>query len=193
MQADWEVEIGGDAHVIEAFWPGFVDLGRDPGRVNELIEVRDLPALAETLLRLNAAGSPVWTSKCDLWPVDGSDRLDPYELDAPAGLAEHAWACYLDLLARERGLWPEPASAVEWSRMLAGRLRSIPLDCSRADLVVRLAVFGREETGVGVTVYLTGCGETTERARLRLGDALGSLRECIPGVHVPGKAPLRLQ
>ena len=27
MEADWELEIGGDAPVIEADWPGFVDLG----------------------------------------------------------------------------------------------------------------------------------------------------------------------
>ena len=26
MEADWEVEVGGGAPVIEAFWPGFVDL-----------------------------------------------------------------------------------------------------------------------------------------------------------------------
>ena len=30
MEADWELEIGGDAPVIEAHWTGFVDLRADP-------------------------------------------------------------------------------------------------------------------------------------------------------------------
>ncbi len=30
MEADWEFEVGGDAPVIEAHWPGFVDLRQNP-------------------------------------------------------------------------------------------------------------------------------------------------------------------
>ena len=35
MEADWEFEVGGDAPVIEARWPGFVDLRRNPERAME--------------------------------------------------------------------------------------------------------------------------------------------------------------
>jgi hypothetical protein len=31
LEADWEFEVGGDAPVIDALWPGFVDL-RLPSR-----------------------------------------------------------------------------------------------------------------------------------------------------------------
>jgi hypothetical protein len=30
MEADWEFEVGGDAPVIDALWPGFVDLRLSP-------------------------------------------------------------------------------------------------------------------------------------------------------------------
>ena len=35
MEADWEFEVGGDAPVIDACWPGFVDLRRIPGAARE--------------------------------------------------------------------------------------------------------------------------------------------------------------
>jgi hypothetical protein len=38
MEADWEFEVGGDAPVIEAPWPGFVDLRLHPERAWQLSE-----------------------------------------------------------------------------------------------------------------------------------------------------------
>ena len=84
MEADWEVEIGGGAAVIEAEWPGFVDLRADAGRVVEIAEAAAFPPLAGLLLALNAAESPVWTSKCDLWEPEPGAR-----------------AIYIDMLPRE--------------------------------------------------------------------------------------------
>jgi len=68
MEADWEVEIGGGAPIIDACWDGLVHLQTAPERAAELPEAADLPRLAEALVRLNAPRSPVWTSKCDVWP-----------------------------------------------------------------------------------------------------------------------------
>ena len=61
MEADWEVELGGDAPIIDAFWPGFIDLQKLPNRVSEIAEIRQLPALGKFPgLRLNdAQTSPV--------------------------------------------------------------------------------------------------------------------------------------
>jgi hypothetical protein len=116
MEADWEVQIGGDSPIIDACWAGFIDLRSspemDPGEqtegllrtARELAETVDLPRLAEALIRLNASHSPVWTSKCDVWTVEAAD-LDPDELDSPADEATQAWACYIDLLPLN-GVWP---------------------------------------------------------------------------------------
>ena len=82
---------------IEALWPGFVDLRQSPERAWQLPEAAQLPALAEVLAELNEAASPVWTSKCDVWPHLEPDEFDPDELDAPPGCA-CAMGCYIDLL-----------------------------------------------------------------------------------------------
>jgi hypothetical protein len=52
MEADWEFEVGPDAAglaapVIDALWPGFVDLRRAPELAWHLPEAAQLPALAE--------------------------------------------------------------------------------------------------------------------------------------------------
>ena len=72
MEADWEVEVGADAPVIDGL------LGRARGSVTAtreramtLPESRQLAGLAKALIQLNSAGSPVWTSKCDVWAPRG--------------------------------------------------------------------------------------------------------------------------
>jgi hypothetical protein len=80
MEADWEIEIGEEAPIIDACWPGFVDLRAEPGQVSELPEVREFHSLGDALIRLNSADSLVWTAKCDVWQIADFDR---FELDAP--------------------------------------------------------------------------------------------------------------
>ena len=41
MEADWEMEIGGSAPVIDAFWAGFEDLRRSPERAGALPESQE--------------------------------------------------------------------------------------------------------------------------------------------------------
>src|SRR5579864_2734004 len=108
MEADWEIEIGNEAPVIDAGWEGFVDLRTAPERAVAFAETKDFPALAETLVRLNAPSSPIWTSKSDLWKPDS---FDADELDGPAEAGNYALACYIDLLPRDDRQWPVPAEA----------------------------------------------------------------------------------
>ena len=109
MEADWEVEIGGGAPIIDACWPGLIHLQSAPKRAAELPEAADLPGLAEALVRLNGSRSPVWTSKCDVWPVLDATDIDAGELDAPQEEATFAWACYIDLVPLN-GSWPSLAT-----------------------------------------------------------------------------------
>ena len=110
MEADWEVEIGGGAPIIDACWDGFVDLRFDPRtrlgaflkQAQDLPESANLPTLAEALVRLNSPRSPVWTSKCDVWPVLDAADIDADELDAPQEDAIVAWACYIDLVPHNK-------------------------------------------------------------------------------------------
>jgi len=199
MEADWEFEAGGEAPEIDAAWAGFVDLRLHPERASELAEVAEFPAFAATLVKLNAPGSPVWTSKCDAWPVIDRADWDPDELDAPAGCANHAMACYIDMQPVNSLEWSTQAGVAEACKRFCARLHSIPLRCCRADLVIRQAIVGTGQTALnaqigfngqmdfGITAYLTGCGGDAAAAVTALVAALKAFADAI----VPASAPAR--
>jgi len=179
MEADWEFEVGGDAPVIDARWPGLVDLQHSPERAWDLPEAVQLPALAEALVKLNAALSPVWTSKCDVWEHLELDTCDPGELDVPAGCFAHAMGCYIDLLPRSDQQWSPPPMAAGECRQVCSRLHDIPLRCCRVDLVVRRAFLVPDRMDLGITAYLTSCGASPAQAALTLQAALAALADAL--------------
>lgn len=168
MEADWEVEIGPDAPFIDGAWSGFVDLRSSPSSIGSIQEASGIPGMAATLLLLNTFDSPVWTAKCDVWDAA---LVDLDEMDAQAGDAQAALACYIDLLARE-GNWDGLDAAERFSRSLVQRLRSAVLPCCRIDLVIRRAFVTAERQAFGITVYVTACGRTRELAIQTLGHAI---------------------
>lgn len=168
MEADWEFEVGGDAPVVEAQWPGFVNLREDPRRAGELEEARQLPGLGDALARLNAANSPVWTSKTDVF---NPGPADADELDATRAEAQHTLACYIDLLMSSEP-WSSPLEAERYCRALCDRLRTIPLRCCRVDLVIRRAHIHPDRNDLAATAYLTACGPSEGHARARLAECL---------------------
>lgn len=147
MEADWDVEIGGGAPVIEAEWTGtggsagFVDLRDHPERIGEVREAANFDPLAKLLLSLNAAGSPVWTSKCDLWEPE-------------AGIL----AVYLDVLPLIGKIFAEWRQAEGFCRELVARLELVEHgEDGNVELVIRQAIAG-ERDGFGVTAYLSAQG-----------------------------------
>jgi hypothetical protein len=172
MESDWEVELGGDAPVIEAHWAGFVDLRKEPSRVEALAEVQKYPALGVALQRLNASRSPVWTAKCDFWPRLEEGSWDADEMDALAGETLCAAGCYIDLLPAESGAWTELPQAEAACRSWCAELRDRPFACGRADLILRRVWMGEDWAGIGVTAYLTACGATESAAQQRLAEGL---------------------
>ena len=169
MQADWEVEIGGEAPVIDGCWEGLVDLRVEPGWAALLPEAQQLPGLADTLSRLNSPTSPVWTTKSDVWcPVE----FDPDELDARPGDADCAISCYIDLLPRTKQQWLSVEQAVADCRTMCELLRGVALRCCRADLIVRRAYLASRRQNQGITAYITACGPTVDKARATLESAL---------------------
>jgi hypothetical protein len=182
MEADWEVEIGPGAPVIEAQWAGFVDLRQNPELAHGLPEVALLPQLARALVLLNGPNSPVWTAKCDLWPLLDSSAWDADEMDAPADFALHAWAGYIDLLPGSDRIWDSPERAVSLCREVCTRLRIVKEPCCRIDLVVRRAQTASDELEVGISAYLTACGLSPDEGNRALGRAAGRLADAL-GCH----------
>jgi hypothetical protein len=204
MEADWEIEIGNDAPIIDACWPGLVDLRAAPERVRELPEARELPALAESLARLNSADSPVWTAKCDVWRVlrPGNEDLslgtphsefDRFELDAPAESATYAMACYIDLLPRSDQQWIAPNKAIDRCEGHCARLRAVTLRCCRVDLVIRRALIAPDATNLGVTAYVTACGSTEGGALAQLESALAAFTDSVLAEAIPAAPQSKLK
>ena len=186
MEADWEFEVGGDAPVIEGCWPGFVDLRWTPQngdelaqRIDGLHEAAQLPALAAALEKLNSACSPVWTSKCDFWPVLRPEEFDPGELDAPPANCAHAMGCYIDLLPRSDQQWPFPGMIAAACKHWCAVLGAVPLRCCRADLVIRRALIAPSVMDTGITAYLTACGPDPAGARQALEAALAQFAHAL--------------
>jgi hypothetical protein len=172
MEADWEVEIGGGAPVIEAEWPGFVDLRAHPERIAEIAEAVAFPPLAALLLALNAPQSPVWTSKCDVWVPEPESESGPESEHEPA-----AQASYIDLLLREGKVFSRWQEAEAFCREYVSRLAKIALpapgaECS-LDLVIRQAVAGQAD-GFGITAYLSAKATALAAAMAAFADALPS-------------------
>ena len=193
MEADWEVEVGAGAPVIDALWQGHVDLRLAPEQASQLPEVAVLPALAHALVALNAPASPVWTAKCDLWPVD---EFDPDELDAPRDERLQAIACYIDLLPGAGLQWRDPDEAANWCKGICSRIRSISLRCCRVDLVVRSAIPGPDRLDdllYGVTAYLTAAGADAAAASSALSAALAAFADSVCPVAPPDSWASKLQ
>jgi hypothetical protein len=196
MDADWEVEIGGGAPVIEALWPGFVDLRRTPERLGEIVEAANFPALADLLRALNATGSPLWTAKCDLWETEpGELATTESACDAEAAVAgeqSFALACYVDLLPVEGQVFAQWTGAESFCRRWVDRLGALPLADCRVDLVVRQAIAGAVE-GFGITAYVGGTGRGRSAAAEALSAAMVAFANAIPAWTGSATAAAKLQ
>lgn len=188
MEADWSVEIGPDAPVIDTGWPGWIDLPADPRALREAVEhlseVRCFPALGAAIARLNQPTSGFATTKCDFWL--GDHPVDPLEYDAQPADAQCEAACYVDLLPREadaestgeRSLPGSLDQAEHWARSLVAQLRAIPCPHARVELVLREAFRGAAAT-LGATFYVSACGSDLPAAQTALAHALPCVVELL--------------
>lgn len=158
MEADWSVEIGPELPEIDGAWDGFVDLRSFPGAVEDIDEVRLYPALRDALLRLNGAGSAIFTTKCDVWTIPG-DEIDPDEFSASDESACVGLACYIDVLEHDAARLQSLEFQERRARRIAMPLRGVDLRDVRVDVVVRRAHLSESE-GFGLTIYIAGCGNS---------------------------------
>jgi hypothetical protein len=184
MEVDWEVEIGGGAPVIEAAWPGWIDLRTQPERVSEIAEAASFAPLGKLLKALNAPASPLWTSKCDLWQEETSEL-----------------ACYVDLLPVEGKVFGEWQQAEIFCRSYVARLDGISLLVDEAtandfetnvSLVIRTAVVGEAE-GFGITAYLSAGSAAKADAAAALSSAMDAFADALPAVRSPAQGGSKLQ
>src|ERR1700727_786186 len=154
----------------------FIDLRENPYDLDHLAEAELYPPLMHALRALNASRSPVFTAKCDAWPIDAADELDRLrlELDHLADEAPAGFASYIDLLWRERSIF----ASFHQHEQLLHRLdrRSAPLDHPYAmlDCVLRPAMIdltGPQE-GFAISLYVKALGHDAQTAEENWAAAL---------------------
>ena len=88
MLAEWSVESSADDPVLVIPWSDpsdptgnrrFIDLRENPYDLDHLPEAELYPPLMHALRALNAPRSPVFTAKCDAWPLRPKEDADELE------------------------------------------------------------------------------------------------------------------
>jgi hypothetical protein len=182
MLTDWSAACGADDPVLVVPWASpdgslqWVDLREDPYAVNDIPEAEDHPALLAGLRALNGSRSPVFTAKCDVWPMDG-DELDALrdEMLLDEEVAGAGLACYIDLLWRERGIFASRHRMEQMLHRLDRLLTELPYSLAAAELTMRPAVIDLEGTvaeGFAITLYVKGLGVDETEAAQRWDEAL---------------------
>ena len=187
MLVEWSAECSADDPVLVIPWidPAdptgnrrFIDLRENPYDLDHLPEAEQYPALMHALRALNAARSPVFTAKCDAWPLDPEElehlrlNLDLNADDTPAGFAS-----YIDILWRERSIF---ASFHQQEQLLHRLTRhSAPLDHPYAmvECVIRPALVdltGPQE-GFAVSLYVKALGPDQRTAEENWASALDAI------------------
>jgi hypothetical protein len=162
MEADWSVEIGPGLPCIDGSWEGFIDLRAAAKAVDTIHESMEHPALRSALLVLNAANSPVFTTKCDIWALAEAD-IDPYEFGATDDQARAGFASYIDILERDAARFASFTFHEKRIRNLTAHVRELDLRQGRMDLVLRAATM-KEQSGYGLSLYAAGCGADSASA-----------------------------
>jgi hypothetical protein len=170
MLSEWSAECSADDPVLVVPWidPSdstgnrrFIDLRENPYDLDHLPEAEHYPPLMHALRALNATRSPVFTAKCDAWPLEAEElealRVD---LDASADEAPAGFGSYIDILWRERSLF---ASFHLQEQMLHRLTRhAAPLDHPYAmlDCILRPAMvdLAGPQEGFAMSLYVKAVG-----------------------------------
>ena len=187
MLSEWSVECSADDPVLVVPWSDssdptgnrrFVDLRENPYDLDHLPEAEQHPPLMHALRALNASRSPVFTAKCDAWPLDPAELAQlRLEVDITADDAPAGFGGYIDILWRERSIF---ASFHQQEQMLHRLNRHAALlyqPYAMLDCIVRPALVdltGPRE-GFAVSLYIKAVGHDPHAAEEHWASALDAI------------------
>ena len=187
MLSEWSAECSADDPVLVVPWSDpsdstgnrrFIDLRENPYDLDHLPEAELYPPLMHALRALNAARSPVFTAKCDAWPLD-NEELDALRLDLgiPAEESPAGFTSYIDILWRERSIFASFHLQEQMLHRLT--LQAAPLDYPYAmlDCVIRPAMLdltGPQE-GFALSLYIKALGHDARSAEENWAGALDAV------------------
>jgi hypothetical protein len=194
MLAEWSVESAADDPVLVIPWSDpadpsgnrrFVDLRENPYDLDHIAEAESHPPLMHALRALNAPRSPVFTAKCDAWPLSPTEDAEELEnlrlnldmaFDEPGDTA-NGFVSYIDILWRERSIF---ASFHQHEQLLHRLTRhAAPLEHPYAmlDCVLRPALIdltGPQE-GFALSLYIKALGHDPRSAEENWASALDAI------------------
>lgn len=184
MQADYSVELGREDPALEVPWQSedganrYYDLKNHPEALGQISEVSLFPELKTFLGRVNAAGFPLQTAKCDAWP---SREISPEE----EIFGPRKFVSYVDLIFAAG----EPRLSFDEHETLAKSLCALlgraPEMSASVELVIRRCYYrcdgnsGEPLDGFSITAYVSGFGEDDAAARRRWSIALTLLQHAL--------------
>ncbi len=187
MLSEWSVECSADDPVLVVPWSDpsdpsgnrrFIDLRENPYDLDHLAEAEQHPPLMHALRALNASRSPVFTAKCDAWPLD-LEELDALRLnlDLSAGDAQAGFASYIDMLWRERSLFASFHQQQQLMHRFTRHTTLLDQPNAMLDCVIRPALVdltGPQE-GFAVSLYVKALGHSPKAAEENWGAALDAV------------------
>ncbi len=178
---EWSTACAADDPVLVVPWSSpdgalrWVDLRSDPDALDDVAEADAHPALLAALRALNAARSPVFTAKCDVWAME-AEELEAVrdDLMVEPEVAGAGIACYIDLLWRERGVFASQHRTAQVLHRMDRLAAELPHDLAKLEAVLRPAVVDLESVseGFAITLYVKGVGVDAAEAEERWGAAL---------------------
>ena len=190
MLAESSVECGLDDPVLVVPWSDavgstrFVDLRENPYDLDHIPEAEQHPQLMQALRALNASRSPVFTAKCDAWPMD-SDELEASQLmlHLPPADAACGFISYIDLIFRERTLFVSLHHQQQRLDRLGRLLEPLDQPYAHAESVLRPALVDltAPQEGFAVTLYLKAVGPDISQAYEHWSRALAAVVPVLRG------------
>ena len=192
MLADWSAECGPDDPVLVVPWSDpanpdnrFIDLRENPYDLDHLPEAAEHPPLLQALRSLNAQRSPVFTAKCDAWPValnrDSDNSYAQNELTYLHLSLHHtteetpvAFASYIDLLSRDRTTFASRHRHEQLLDRLTRRAASLDHPYAMLELVLRPALIDLTvpQEGFAFSLYIKALGHDPQSAEEKWAAAL---------------------
>jgi hypothetical protein len=194
MLAEWSVECSSEDPVLVVPWKdpdgtaAFVDLRANPYDFDAIPEAEQFPPLMQALRALNATRSPVFTAKCDAWPLADEElehlrlNLDVSLSDASAALS-YGFASYIDLVARQRSLFTSFHKHEQLLRRLTRLAAPLDRPAAALDCVLRPALVDLDgpRQGFAVSLYVKALGADRHSAFEEWSAALAAVVALVRG------------
>jgi hypothetical protein len=177
MVADWSAECSAEDPVLVVPWKdpngdaAFIDLRANPYDLHHISEAEQHQPLMQALRALNASRSPVFTAKCDAWPLTEDeienlrDQLD-IAPDEPSDGFASGFASYIDLIWRERSLFLSFHQQEQVLRRLTRQAGALEHPNAALDCVLRPALVDLDgpQEGYAVSFYIKALGSDAHAA-----------------------------